>query len=256
MARARIGSRLRQFAGARCRRRSGTERAGVPGKKKKMFFTLSWTVRAKRVPLRRRCSRTFLTSSIQTRRIAALTPGELARLAGLLVSTGLESVGCTALDAGGFAAGDVHRGAAWARVRVIPFRDLALPHSVGAARSLSVFCVALDVEFFAVLPQLDRRSLGMGDGPLADGAERRWFRWVSLFPHEKDSCVKALVSLYHVGHRAENYGLVTSGQLAFSFLVPSRVGVEGKSCVGRMRGLPPVGFGLWEGSPPWNSIMR
>jgi hypothetical protein len=47
-----IGSQFRHFAAARCRRRSGVERTGVPDKKKNMVFTLSWTVRAKRVPLR------------------------------------------------------------------------------------------------------------------------------------------------------------------------------------------------------------
>ncbi len=64
-------------AGRTCRSRSGTERAGVPGKKKNMVFTLSWTVRAKRAPWVRcgvRWQRdSNLTSSIQTRRIAALT---------------------------------------------------------------------------------------------------------------------------------------------------------------------------------------
>lgn len=52
-------------------------------------------------------SSTGLTSPVQTRRIVALSPGELARLAGMLVSTGFEGFPCTTLDAGGFAAGDV-----------------------------------------------------------------------------------------------------------------------------------------------------
>ena len=86
----------RTFGIAAARRSGGA--GGAPArspslrKKEMVLYLCFWTLGLLLLLL------LLLTSSIQTRRIAALTSGELARLAGMPGATGFESSRCTAGD--------------------------------------------------------------------------------------------------------------------------------------------------------------